>query len=945
MPEPGWLKFVARLLHRTRLSTLLVGMGTRVFEDRAQMRLRELDFHAIGQSHIDAAWKWTRRQTIRICLETFENVFRKFERYPGFTFSQPCPLYYQWIMDRDPALFSKIKEQLGRRWHILGGMWVEADLRMPSGESLVRQRLYGQRFFIEKFGKTSRVAFAPDSFGFPSSLPQILSKSGADAFLTHKPLWNQDTAFPFASFHWRGCDGTQILTYVADIGYTVLSAAGSREPQRMLLNPGQHLRSDYTCDDEEILSRLSDEPCSVQIFGYGAGDGGHGPFEAEIAVVEALARLGWIRHSDPDTFVQALSKEAERLPVWEDEIYLELHRGTLTTLARIKLHNRRSEEMLTSLEKLLSICLALGHRYPRRELEQMWKTLLFNQFHDVLSGTCIPEVYQEAEEDFLSLRKTASQLEREGMEFLLRSVFKQSDARASQDKALQTYLTIFSPTSAGGPAPVCESLSSLAEAIGRDPDELREGISLIDGGRRLPHQFVLEPVSWPERPILLGGAGGKEDLSSLNSALEESILTVVDLPPIGIARLQVAERRAAQQDSSAGLGISDLGETVIIENDVLRVSVSKSTGNLVSIYSKQLGVEALSGEGNKYALFRDRGGAWNIEKGYRSSPVPCGPPLQVKVVEEGPVRATVEIVGRLGNSSYLKRVSLYAALPGVYMDHIIAWRDADSILKVCFPLSIDPASGSSVTVADCPYGAVLRRMAPQTPREEARWEVCCQRWVTVQREEDGHCFTLLNDSKYGFSVDGGVLELTLLRGPGHPPPSQDSGIEADSPRRPTHADVGQVHVTRTALFVNRGTWETGAAAPIEGEMFNAWRPLMISRLADLEDTPHRISFVQSSNPAVMIAAVKAPEPASQDIEVGELSGGELVVRVFNAVSSSQRTTISLFLPVATVVELDLLERETSPPRSLGGPSFDIELGPFEIRTLKLKLGGETRNAT
>ncbi|MGH9115911.1 MAG: alpha-mannosidase, partial [Acidimicrobiales bacterium] len=332
---------------------------------------------AVGHAHIDSAWLWPVRETKRKCARTFTNQLRLMERYPEHRFVCSQAAQYQWIKDGYPDIYAEIKARVAEgRWEPVGGMWVEPDTNVPSGESLVRQLVHGKRFFAEELGVDSAELWIPDVFGYSAALPQIARAAGVDVLVTQKMSWNDTNTFPHTTFWWEGHDGSRIVAHFPPADtysgcFSVSEVAASEE---------RH----HECDRS---------PRSLYPFGF--GDGGGGP-TAEM--VERARRLGdmrglpQVRIGSVRAFLDELRREAQGLPTWVGELYLEKHRGTYTTHADVKLANRRCEEALRAAE-MWSAAAGVDRR---DDLEAAWKTLLFHQFHDILPGSSIHWVYEDA---------------------------------------------------------------------------------------------------------------------------------------------------------------------------------------------------------------------------------------------------------------------------------------------------------------------------------------------------------------------------------------------------------------------------------------------------------------------------------------------------------------------------------------------------------------------
>ncbi|PAD75243.1 alpha-mannosidase [Paenibacillus campinasensis] len=367
---------------------------------------------AVGHAHIDLAWLWPIRETIRKGARTFSTVLHMMERYPDYIFGASQPQLYAWMKEHHPKLYARIKERIQEgRWEPQGAMWVESDTNVPGGEALVRQILYGKRYFMQEFGMEVKSLWMPDVFGYTASLPQILRKAGVDYMMTQKLSWSEYNRHPHHSFHWEGIDGSKVLTHMPPED-TYNSPAAPRSLAKA---------------EKDYLDKNISEHCLLL---FGIGDGGGGPGEEHL---ERLAReknllgLPPVKQEPSWRFFERLEKESSRFETWRGELYLEKHQGTLTSQGRNKWYNRKLEKALRELEfaSVLAVS-ALGHSYPAKTLERIWKEVLLYQFHDILPGSSIKRVYDESLERYEQLlgetehlieetyRKLSAHIAREG---------------------------------------------------------------------------------------------------------------------------------------------------------------------------------------------------------------------------------------------------------------------------------------------------------------------------------------------------------------------------------------------------------------------------------------------------------------------------------------------------------------------------------------------------
>lgn len=346
---------------------------------------------ATGHAHIDSAWLWPVRETIRKCARTFSNVLALMDEDPDFVFSCSSAQQLAWIKDLYPELFGRIREKVKSGQFVpVGGMWVESDTNMPGGEAMARQFLEGKSFFLDEFGVECQEAWLPDSFGFSAALPQIVKAAGSRWFLTQKISWNQVNRMPHHTFNWEGIDGTRLFTHFppADTYNSELSGRELAHAERTFRDHGRGTTS-------------------LVPFGY--GDGGGGPTREMLAAARRTADLEGspkVRIGSAASFFARAEAEYESLPVWVGEMYLELHRGTYTSQAKTKLGNRRSEHLLREAELwCATAAVRTGHSYPAAELKHLWRLVLLQQFHDILPGSSIAWVHQDAERNYAAVGK------------------------------------------------------------------------------------------------------------------------------------------------------------------------------------------------------------------------------------------------------------------------------------------------------------------------------------------------------------------------------------------------------------------------------------------------------------------------------------------------------------------------------------------------------------
>jgi alpha-mannosidase len=351
---------------------------------------------AIGHAHIDSAWLWPVRETIRKCARTFSNVLQLMDDDPNFLFACSSAQQFAWMKEFYPELFERIRVRVAEgRFIPVGGMWVESDTNLPSGESMARQLIAGKSFFMREFGVEPLEVWLPDSFGYSGALPQIVTAAGSKYFLTQKLSWNETDVFPHHTFQWQGIDGTRVLTHFPPVN-TYNSNLSAHELARA----------------EHNYAEKGEANSSLVPFGY--GDGGGGPTRemlAAAAITRSLEGSPSVEIESPQAFFERAAAEYAAPPVWTGELYLEFHRGTYTSQARTKRGNRRSESLLREAELWAATAsIRAGFEYPYEKLEELWHVVLLQQFHDILPGSSIAWVYRVAEENYARVEAELEQI-------------------------------------------------------------------------------------------------------------------------------------------------------------------------------------------------------------------------------------------------------------------------------------------------------------------------------------------------------------------------------------------------------------------------------------------------------------------------------------------------------------------------------------------------------
>ena len=661
-----------------------------------------------GHSHIDTAWLWPLRETVRKCGRTFSTACRLMERFPEYRFSCSQPQLYQYTRAHYPALYEEIKHWVREgRWECTGGMWVEPDCNVPSGEALIRQVLHGVRFFQEEFGRRPRSCWLPDVFGYPASLPQILKGCGLDYFYTNKLHWQSKNPFPAHLFWWEGVDGSRVLAHI---------------PRLKRYYNGAPTPEEMNAAWENVL-RQADYPTLLLPFGF--GDGGGGPTEEMLEFAARAADFPGVPASRQDVeeaFYDGVIADAPDLPTWVGELYLETHRGTYTTQGAIKRANRKNELALRDAEICGVWAGLLGAPPDLAPLREAWETLLLLQFHDILPGSSIGQVYAEAAEDHARIARTATSV---------------------RDDALSAVVA-----EAGGADLVAVNTLSwprqdVAEATIPAPAGEVEIVS-ADGRE------------WPAQVLSRDGGRARIAFSA-------------EVPALGVAGFAV--RPAAAPAEHTLRAAPDC-----LENSMFRLEISP-VGAITRLLDKRVGREVVPpGEiANDLQLLQDgpeREAAWNVHDTMDKRRYAWDEGATVEVVERGPVRAAVRVTRTFRESRLVQDIVLYDRLPRVDFFTRVDWQERQVLLKAAFPVAVRSARATY----EVQFGAVERPTHRNTSWDASKFEVSAHHWADLS--EAGYGVSLLNDCKYGYDAQGHVLRLTLLRGAEWPDPDADRGHHA-----------------------------------------------------------------------------------------------------------------------------------------------------------------------
>ena len=569
----------------------------------------ELKVAAVGHAHIDTGWLWPVKETIRKCARTFTTQLDLIERYPDYVFGASMPQHYQFMKDFYPSIFKRIKAAVKKgQWELQGGMWVEADCNLISGESMVRQLLYGKIFFKKEFGVDVDNLWLPDVFGYSAALPQILKQVEIDYFLTQKISWNQFNDFPHQTFNWRGIDGTEILTHFPP------ENTYNSELDTKFLMPAQK-----TFKEKDKLNEF------MSLFGV--GDGGGGPKPENIELGKRLKNLEGapkVSFDHAKNFFRRLNRKKNQLETWVGELYLELHRGTLTTHGLVKKQNRKLENKLKAVEFLWSNCDLKS--YPHNDLDEAWKKLMINQFHDIIPGSSINLVYKNTHKEYEGIHKTCDKLLNKSASILFK-----------KDKNSFT---------------IVNSLSYPFKGVVKIPYKYK-GYQIISDDK----------------------------ISLATQQVNKDIVCFVDLEPFSFKTFSKGQKEKSKTVNHPSLVLENKyvkyefhkdGTLKSAYDKELKLNFLGSNGNVLSLYEDR-------------PLNWD---AWDIDFYYKDSLLETSKVERIEKVRAGVVNSSLNISYTIGNSTIKQHISLSNHSKRLDFNTSVDWKEKHKMLRVHFPTTI-----------------------------------------------------------------------------------------------------------------------------------------------------------------------------------------------------------------------------------------------------------------
>jgi alpha-mannosidase len=661
----------------------------------------ELTARLIGHAHIDLSWLWRWEESVLdVAVQTFKGTLAQMEKMAGLTFAQSQPAVYEAVAKADPALFQAIKDKVKQgTWRPVGGMWAEPDMNMPDGEALARQLLYGKRYFLDQFGVDVTVGWNPDTFGHNWQTPQILAKAGIPYYVFGRCAPENAPAF-----WWEGKDGTRILCYVPQGWYNVSLRDGIRDT---------------------IVKAASTSPLRDFMILYGAGDHGGGPRDTDLEAIRAFrqdATHPKLEFTTPEAFFEIVKASGSSLPIVKRELNFTFP-ACYTTQTETKRANRELEGLLVTAEAFSTVAVASGYRdyYPERDLDEAWKIVLRNQFHDILDGSSIGPVYEEALKAYAEARERG----RRALDFSLETLSAAVDTRGEGQPVL-----VFNPLLWERTDVVAVPLAGSAAGPVR-----------IFDARGAEVACQVETVeSLPGRPGT------------------RVVFTAEGVPSLGYKLFRIERRPGGKPASFVSAWASGL------ENEYLKVTLDPKTGWIKSLYDKAAGREILRAPASLMALADEPESmsAWDLGlKGVVGTVGEGG--SRIEVVESGPARAVVRVSAGFRRSTFVQELSLARGVQRLDIRMRGNWQERNLMIKAAFPLALEAAAAEF----EIPYGTITR------PTDGT--EVPALRWIDVASGDGAYGVGILNDSKYGFDVKGSEARVSLWHGATYPDPEADRG--------------------------------------------------------------------------------------------------------------------------------------------------------------------------
>ena len=869
----------------------------------------------IGHAHIDMAWLWRLRHTREKAARTFTTALHLMRQFPEYRFMHSSPQLYKFLKEDYPDLFERVKEKIiSGQWEITGGMWVEADTNLPNGESLVRQILLGKRFVRQEFGVEMRTLWLPDVFGYSWALPQIILKSGLKYFLTSKISWSQFNRFPHDTFLWRGIDGSEVLTHFITTPeenshiYTYNGQLTPDQVQGMWVNYRQ--------------KELNDELLML----YGWGDGGGGPTQEMLESGINLKNLPGIPNVSLDRAETYLKRLEERLagkdlPVWDGELYLEYHRGTYTSQAKSKRANRKAEVLYHNAEWLCTLAHVLGplDEYPIDELRSGWERILLNQFHDILPGSSIRQVYEDSHEDYRQIETIGTTaLDQAG------NALRQSLHLHEQDILVLNSLSWDRPGLIE--IPWLPSIAASGTLTVNGEEAHVQQVNSAEGTKALLEIPVAPSLGYQAYSITTKEPPAVVVTEKIASSAE-SILWQPGSKPSGASRpngngngngkhgkptrLLPPPPQLPDQITPINDGYHEISVAPdSLENRFYRIELNDK-GQITSIWDKENEREVLAEgkTGNVLQAFEDKPmnfDAWDVDIYYQEKMREVVDFVGAEVEEAGPLRGVLRLSWRFADSNITQRLTVYRSNRRIDFRTEVDWHERQVLLKVAFPVNIRATHATY----DIQFGNIERPNHWNTSWDYARFESLGHKWADLSEGNFG--VALLNDCKYGYDVKNNVIRLTLIKSAIHPDEQADQGE----------------HIFTYSLLPHKGDWREG---DVVAEAYDLNYPLIVVA----GDKNGNADFGEGNLPqSQRFAEIDARNVILETVKQAEESEA-VIVRFYEYMQyRKNRVRVRFGRPIIGAMACNLME-EDEEPAEFEGDLLSFPIDPYEIKTFKI----------
>jgi alpha-mannosidase len=583
--------------------------------------------HMIGNAHLDPVWLWQWQEGFQETKATFRSALDRMKESDDFMFTSSSAANYEWVENNDPSMFAEIKQRVQEgRWQIVGGWWIQPDCNIPGGESFVRQGLYGQRYFKEKFGVTAKVGYNVDSFGHHGMLPQILKKSGMDYYIMMRPMPNEK-GLPGRLFQWESDDGSRVLAFRILFEYCTWGKALDKHVHR-------------------CVTELK-EPFDELMCFYGVGNHGGGPTKENIESIRRMNAdpdMPTLEFSTPNRFFEEIEKKDLPFPVVHDDLQHHAS-GCYAVHSGIKQWNRQAENKLIAAEKLSVLAeWVTGQPYPKN-YTQAWKNVLFNQFHDILAGTSIEPAYEDAR----NMHGEAMSIAERGLNYAVQSF--SWNIGIEQEEGMKP-IVVFNPHAWNSKVNVELEIGGLKDT----------SVLVDETGKQVPHQAVQS----------LATAGGRFRLSF-----------IADLPPMGYRVYKLLPQSNALKADVQSIKANDYA----LENDRFRLEFDPKTGYINSLFDKRTETEVFREAAAKPVVIEDNSDTWSHNVFHFNKVIGAFEATSVKRVEHGPVKSVIRVTSAYGTSKLVQDFTMYRELDQIDVKVTVDWREQFKMLKMVFPVN------------------------------------------------------------------------------------------------------------------------------------------------------------------------------------------------------------------------------------------------------------------